>query len=190
MSLNRPMPTPFTRWSANPGKRDVNRAHPLADADAERDIARAKVDERVVTASARPQRWARRRRHRPRDRAGRPDTDGRRPHQRPRHRDHLRRPGRSPRHPPRAGRPRTGGLRAQSGAGSLVGRRRSGGGGADGADPARPCRPGNAEPEEPRPQIDLDVVSGGPRRGGFNYAVSNSFAVGGHNVALVFGAAW
>ena len=39
------------------------------------------------------------------------------------------------------------------------------------------------------PQIDLDVVSGGPRRGGFNYAVSNSFAVGGHNVALVFGAA-
>jgi 3-oxoacyl-[acyl-carrier-protein] synthase II/beta-ketoacyl ACP synthase len=39
------------------------------------------------------------------------------------------------------------------------------------------------------PEIDLDVVAGGPRRGDYRYAVSNSFAFGGHNVALVFGAA-
>jgi meromycolic acid 3-oxoacyl-[acyl-carrier protein] synthase II len=38
------------------------------------------------------------------------------------------------------------------------------------------------------PEIDLDVVSGGPRRGDYRYAVSNSFGLGGHNVALVFGA--
>jgi beta-ketoacyl ACP synthase len=36
--------------------------------------------------------------------------------------------------------------------------------------------------------IDLDVVAGGARRGAYRYAVSNSFALGGHNVALVFGA--
>jgi beta-ketoacyl ACP synthase len=39
------------------------------------------------------------------------------------------------------------------------------------------------------PEIDLDVVAGSPRRGDYRYAVSNSFAFGGHNVALVFGAA-
>ncbi|MGY4653866.1 KasA/KasB family beta-ketoacyl-ACP synthase [Mycobacterium sp. URHB0021] len=39
------------------------------------------------------------------------------------------------------------------------------------------------------PEIDLDVVAGGPRRGDYRYAVSSSFAFGGHNVALVFGAA-
>ena len=39
------------------------------------------------------------------------------------------------------------------------------------------------------PEIDLDVVAAGPRRGDYRYAVSNSFAFGGHNVALVFGAA-
>ncbi len=38
------------------------------------------------------------------------------------------------------------------------------------------------------PEIDLDVVAGGPRRGDYRYAVSNSFGLGGHNVALVFGA--
>jgi beta-ketoacyl ACP synthase len=38
------------------------------------------------------------------------------------------------------------------------------------------------------PQIDLDVVAGEARRGDFRYAVSNSFAVGGHNAAIVFGA--
>ena len=36
--------------------------------------------------------------------------------------------------------------------------------------------------------IDLDVVAGGPRPGHYGYAVSNSIALGGHNVALVFGA--
>jgi beta-ketoacyl ACP synthase len=36
--------------------------------------------------------------------------------------------------------------------------------------------------------IDLDVVAGGARRGTYRHAVSNSMAVGGHNVALVFGA--
>ena len=39
------------------------------------------------------------------------------------------------------------------------------------------------------PAIDLDVVAGKPRRGEYRYAVSNSFGLGGHNVALVFGAA-
>ncbi|BCI51584.1 3-oxoacyl-ACP synthase [Mycolicibacterium litorale] len=38
------------------------------------------------------------------------------------------------------------------------------------------------------PDIDLDVVTGEPRRGEYRYAVSNSFGLGGHNVALVFGA--
>lgn len=38
------------------------------------------------------------------------------------------------------------------------------------------------------PQIDLDIVAGGPRRGEYRYALSNSFGLGGHNVALVFGA--
>jgi beta-ketoacyl ACP synthase len=37
------------------------------------------------------------------------------------------------------------------------------------------------------PQIDLDVVAGEPRRGDYEYAVSNSFGFGGHNVALAFG---
>jgi beta-ketoacyl ACP synthase len=36
--------------------------------------------------------------------------------------------------------------------------------------------------------IDLDIVAGGPRPASYRYAVSNSMAVGGHNVALVFGA--
>jgi beta-ketoacyl ACP synthase len=38
------------------------------------------------------------------------------------------------------------------------------------------------------PEIDLDVVSDRPRHGEYRYAVSDSFAFGGHNVALVFGA--
>ena len=37
------------------------------------------------------------------------------------------------------------------------------------------------------PQIDLDVVAGEPRPGDYRYAVSNSFAFGGYNVALAFG---
>lgn len=37
------------------------------------------------------------------------------------------------------------------------------------------------------PEIDLDVVTGEPRPGNYNYAISNSFGFGGHNVALVFG---
>lgn len=39
------------------------------------------------------------------------------------------------------------------------------------------------------PEIDLDVVTGTPRRGDFGIAVSNSFGLGGHNVSLAFGAA-
>jgi beta-ketoacyl ACP synthase len=39
------------------------------------------------------------------------------------------------------------------------------------------------------PEIDLDVVAGSPRRGDYRYALTNSFGLGGHNVALVFGAA-
>jgi beta-ketoacyl ACP synthase len=37
------------------------------------------------------------------------------------------------------------------------------------------------------PEIDLDVVTGDPRSGDYRYAISNSFGVGGHNVALAFG---
>jgi beta-ketoacyl ACP synthase len=37
------------------------------------------------------------------------------------------------------------------------------------------------------PQIDLDVVAGEARTGDYRYAVSNSFAFGGYNVALTFG---
>ncbi|MBJ7337916.1 KasA/KasB family beta-ketoacyl-ACP synthase [Mycolicibacterium sp.] len=36
-------------------------------------------------------------------------------------------------------------------------------------------------------RIDLDVVTGQPRRADYRYAVSNTFAFGGHNVVLVFG---
>jgi beta-ketoacyl ACP synthase len=37
------------------------------------------------------------------------------------------------------------------------------------------------------PEVDLDVVSGEPRPGNYEYAISNSFGFGGHNVALAFG---
>ena len=37
------------------------------------------------------------------------------------------------------------------------------------------------------PQIDLDVVAGEPRAGDYRYAIKNSFAFGGYNVALAFG---
>jgi len=37
------------------------------------------------------------------------------------------------------------------------------------------------------PEIDLDVVHGGPRPGNYQFAVNNSFGFGGHNVALAFG---
>ncbi|MDT5338842.1 MAG: beta-ketoacyl synthase [Mycobacterium sp.] len=36
-------------------------------------------------------------------------------------------------------------------------------------------------------RIDLDVVTGQPRRSDYRYAVSNTFAFGGHNVVLAFG---
>ena len=39
------------------------------------------------------------------------------------------------------------------------------------------------------PEIDLDIVAEAPRHGDFRYAVTNSFGFGGHNVAVVFGAA-
>jgi beta-ketoacyl ACP synthase len=39
------------------------------------------------------------------------------------------------------------------------------------------------------PEIDLDIVSGAPRHGNYEYAISNSFGFGGHNVALAFGRA-
>lgn len=38
------------------------------------------------------------------------------------------------------------------------------------------------------PDVDLDVVTGEARRGDYRYAVSNSFGLGGYNVALVLGA--
>ncbi len=39
------------------------------------------------------------------------------------------------------------------------------------------------------PAIELDVVVDRPRRGDYSYAISNSFGLGGHNVALAFGTA-
>jgi beta-ketoacyl ACP synthase len=38
------------------------------------------------------------------------------------------------------------------------------------------------------PEIELDVVADQPRRADYRYAVSNSFGIGGNNVAVVFGA--
>ena len=38
------------------------------------------------------------------------------------------------------------------------------------------------------PEIDLDVVAGQARRGNYRWAVTNSLGLGGHNVALAFGA--
>jgi len=37
------------------------------------------------------------------------------------------------------------------------------------------------------PSVDLDVVTGESRSGDYRFAISNSFAFGGHNVALAFG---
>jgi beta-ketoacyl ACP synthase len=37
------------------------------------------------------------------------------------------------------------------------------------------------------PQIEPDVVTDEPRAGDYQYAVSDSFAFGGYNVALAFG---
>jgi 3-oxoacyl-[acyl-carrier-protein] synthase II/beta-ketoacyl ACP synthase len=39
------------------------------------------------------------------------------------------------------------------------------------------------------PEINLDVVTDRPRHGDYRYAVSDSFGLGGNNVAVVFGAA-
>lgn len=41
--------------------------------------------------------------------------------------------------------------------------------------------------ENQDPAIDLDIVTGAPRRGRIDYAINNSFGFGGHNVALAFG---
>ncbi|WP_182357610.1 KasA/KasB family beta-ketoacyl-ACP synthase [Tomitella gaofuii] len=43
--------------------------------------------------------------------------------------------------------------------------------------------------ENQDPEVDLDVVAGGPRTGTFDAAISNSFGFGGHNVSLAFGRA-
>jgi beta-ketoacyl ACP synthase len=37
------------------------------------------------------------------------------------------------------------------------------------------------------PEIELDVVAGGPRPANYRYAITNSFGIGGNNVAAVFG---
>ena len=46
--------------------------------------------------------------------------------------------------------------------------------------------PPTANYEVPDPEIELDVVAGAPRDVGPGPVLSNSFAFGGHNVALVF----
>ena len=53
--------------------------------------------------------------------------------------------------------------------------------------PARRRRAADAEPEHLDERIDLDVVTGEPRRSDYRYAVNNTFAFGGHNVVLAFG---
>lgn len=45
--------------------------------------------------------------------------------------------------------------------------------------------PPTANFEHPDPEIDLDIVAGGPRTVAIGPALSNSFAFGGHNVTLV-----
>ena len=91
---------------------------------------------RIRRHRARPERRAGRRRHRSRDRAGRSDADGHRPCERARHRNTARRLGRGPRDPARTGRAQSCGVRAEGGAGSFIGGRGCGRGGADGAGPA------------------------------------------------------
>lgn len=49
--------------------------------------------------------------------------------------------------------------------------------------------PPTANVEDLDPEIDLDVVCDAPRPGSMDLALSNSFAFGGHNVVLAFGAA-
>ncbi len=49
--------------------------------------------------------------------------------------------------------------------------------------------PPTANVEDLDPEVDLDVVSGTARRRDMDLALSNSFAFGGHNVVLAFGAA-
>ncbi|WP_068058306.1 KasA/KasB family beta-ketoacyl-ACP synthase [Nocardia xishanensis] len=41
--------------------------------------------------------------------------------------------------------------------------------------------------ENQDPDVDLDIVTGGARRGRIDYAVNNSFGFGGHNVSIAFG---
>jgi 3-oxoacyl-[acyl-carrier-protein] synthase II len=43
--------------------------------------------------------------------------------------------------------------------------------------------------DEPDSECELDHVRGGPRLGPVRYALSNSFAFGGHNISLLFGPA-
>jgi beta-ketoacyl ACP synthase len=48
--------------------------------------------------------------------------------------------------------------------------------------------PPTANLEHLDPEIDLDIVAGKARYGQYRWAVTNSFGLGGHNVALAFGA--
>jgi 3-oxoacyl-[acyl-carrier-protein] synthase II len=39
--------------------------------------------------------------------------------------------------------------------------------------------------DNPDPECDLDYVAGGSRKASINYAISNSFGFGGHNISIV-----
>ncbi len=81
------------------------------------------------------------------------------------------------------------GLRTQVGARPLLGCVGGRGRRPDGAGAAGRRRAAHAEPRPSLdPDVDLDVVAGGPRPGDYRYAVNDCFGFGGHNVALVFGA--
>jgi 3-oxoacyl-(acyl-carrier-protein) synthase len=48
------------------------------------------------------------------------------------------------------------------------------------------CAPETLNYREPDPEINLNVVSGGPRSMEIRYAMSDNIGLGGHNGAVIF----